>query len=119
MTSRPFAGSLLQDLDLDKEQFLDLLTLAAQLKRDKRHGTELPQLRGRNLVLLFEKNSTRTRAAFEVAAHDQGAQVTYLGPEGTHFGREESVADTARVLGRMYDGIAFRGFSQDTVEQLA
>ena len=119
MTAQPRPGSLLQDLDLDKQQFLDLLTLAARLKRDKQHGDEIPRLRGRNIVLVFQKNSTRTRCSFEVAAHDQGAQVTYLGPEGSHLGREESVADTARVLGRLYDGIAFRGYAQDTVEQFA
>jgi ornithine carbamoyltransferase len=112
-------GSLLRDLDLDKRRILDLLTLAAQLKRDKLHGDEIPRLRGRTIVLVFEKNSTRTRCSFEVAAYDQGAQVTYLGPEGSHLGREESVADTARVLGRLYDGIAFRGYAQDTVEQFA
>jgi ornithine carbamoyltransferase len=112
-------GSLLRDLDLDKRRILDLLTLAAQLKRDKLHGDEIPRLRGRTIVLVFEKNSTRTRCSFEVAAYDQGAQVTYLGPEGSHLGREESVADTARVLGLLFDGIAFRGYAQDTVEQFA
>lgn len=119
MTSRHHPGTLLQDLDLNKQQFLDVMTLAAQLKRDRQHGDEVPRLRGKNIVLVFEKNSTRTRCAFEVAAHDQGGQVTYLGPEGSHLGREESVADTARVLGRMFDGIAFRGYAQDTVEQFA
>jgi ornithine carbamoyltransferase len=118
MASERHRGSLLRDLDLDKQQFLDLVARARKLKNDKLHGTESPRLRGRNLVLVFEKNSTRTRCAFEVAAHDQGAQVTYLGPEGSHIGREESIADTARVLGRMYDGIAFRGYEQSTVEQL-
>jgi ornithine carbamoyltransferase len=112
-------GSLLRDLDLDKRQFLDLLTLAARLKRDNLHGDEIPLLRRKTIVLVFEKNSTRTRCSFEAAAYDQGAQVTYLGPEGSHLGREESVADTARVLGRLYDGIAFRGYAQDTVEQFA
>jgi ornithine carbamoyltransferase len=119
MTPRPHPGSLLRDLDLDKQQFLDLLALAAQLKRDKRHGDEIPRLAGKNIVLVFEKNSTRTRCSFEVAAYDQGGRVTYLGPDGSHLGREESVADTARVLGRMFDGIAFRGYAQDTVEQFA
>ena len=120
MTSRRHPGSLLQDLDLDKQQFLDLVAQAAQLKtRQAARRRRSPRLRGRNIVLVFEKNSTRTRCAFEVAAHDQGAQVTYLGPEGSHIGREESIADTARVLGRMYDGIAFRGYAQSTVEQLA
>jgi ornithine carbamoyltransferase len=112
-------GSLLRDLDLDKKQIVDLLSLAAQHKNDKQRGNEIPRLHGKTIVLVFEKNSTRTRCSFEVAAHDQGAQVTYLGPEGSHLGREESVADTARVLGRMYDGIAFRGYAQDTVEQFA
>jgi ornithine carbamoyltransferase len=112
-------GSLLRDLDLDKRQILDLLTSAAQLKRDRLHGDEIPQLRGRNIVLVFEQNSVRTRCAFEVAVHDQDGRVAYLGPEGSRLGREESVADTARVLGRMFDGIAFRGDAQETVEQLA
>ncbi len=112
-------GSLLRELDLDKKQFLDLLDLAAELKRAKRDGTERARLTGKNIALVFEKNSTRTRCAFEVAAHDQGAHVSYLGPEGSHIGREESIRDTARVLGRMYDGIEFRGFQQQTVEELA
>ncbi|NMO57537.1 ornithine carbamoyltransferase [Actinoplanes sp. TBRC 11911] len=119
MGVRTHPNSLLQDLDLDKEQFQDLLTLAAQLKQEKLHGDEVERLGRQNIVLVFEKNSTRTRCAFEVAANDQGARVTYLGPEGSHLGREESVADTARVLGRMYDGLAFRGNTQDTVEQFA
>ncbi|MEO8888462.1 MAG: ornithine carbamoyltransferase [Jatrophihabitantaceae bacterium] len=112
-------GSLLKELDLDKSQFLALITRAAALKRTKIDGTEQPQLSGRNIALIFEKSSTRTRCAFEVAAHDQGAHVTYLGPDGSHIGKEESIADTARVLGRMFDGIEFRGFAQETVEQLA
>lgn len=112
-------GSLLKELDLDKAQFLALITRAAQLKQDKAYGTERRLLTGRNIALVFEKSSTRTRCAFEVAAHDQGAHVTYLGPDGSHIGREESIRDTARVLGRMFDGIEFRGFAQDTVEQLA
>ncbi|MDP9845541.1 ornithine carbamoyltransferase [Streptosporangium lutulentum] len=119
MTSQRHPGSLLQDLDLDRSQFLDLVTLAGQLKEDKARGTETPRLGGAGIALVFEKNSTRTRCAFEVAAHDQGAHVTYLGPDGSHIGRDESIADTARVLGRMYDGIAFRGYSQATVETLA
>ena len=119
MTPRPRAGSLLQDLDLDKKQLLDLLTLAGQLKRDKEHGDEMPRLRGKSIVLVFEERSTRTRCSFEVAAHDQGAQVTHLGPEGPRLGREESVADTARVLGRLFDGIAVRGHTQETAEQFA
>jgi ornithine carbamoyltransferase len=112
-------GSLLRDLDLDKQEILGLLALAAQLKHDRLHNDEIPRLHRRNIALVFEKNSTRTRCAFEVAARDQGGQVTYLGAEGSHLGREESVADTARVLGRMFDGIAFRGYAQDTVEQFA
>jgi len=84
-----------------------------------RAGVEKPRLTGRNIALIFEKSSTRTRCAFEVAAHDQGAHVTYLGPAGSHIGREESVPDTAQVLGRMFDGIEYRGFAQETVEQVA
>jgi ornithine carbamoyltransferase len=112
-------GSLLKELDLDKKQFLDLVGLAAELKLAKHEGTERARLIGKNIALVFEKNSTRTRCAFEVAAQDQGAHVTYLGPEGSHIGHEESIRDTARVLGRMYDGIEFRGFRQDSVEELA
>ncbi|MFE2422697.1 ornithine carbamoyltransferase [Streptomyces hokutonensis] len=112
-------GSLLKELDLDKEQFLALVARAARLKQDKADGTQHRRLTGRNIALVFEKSSTRTRCAFEVAAHDQGAHVTYLGPDGSHIGHEESIRDTARVLGRMFDGIEFRGFAQDTVEQLA
>ena len=92
---------------------------ASLLKYAKVAGTEKKILTGKNIALVFEKNSTRTRCAFEVAAHDQGAHVTYLGPEGSHLGCEESVADTARVLGRMFDAIEFRGFAQDSVEVLA
>ncbi len=117
--SAPVRGSLLKESDLCAADFLDLVNLAAHLKSMKRGGTEVPQLLGRTIALIFEKASTRTRCAFEVAAFDQGAHVTYLGPEGSHLGREESVRDTARVLGRMYDGIEFRGFAQDTVEELA
>lgn len=112
-------GSLLKELDLDKAGFLALITAAGQLKAARANGSERPRLTGRNIALVFEKSSTRTRCAFEVAAHDQGAHVTYLGPEGSHIGREESIADTARVLGRMFDGIEFRGFAQETVEELA
>ena len=113
------SGSLLKELDLDKAQFLALIARAVDLKRAKAEGTERAELAGKNLALIFEKNSTRTRCAFEVAAADQGAHTTYLGPDGSHIGREESIPDTARVLGRMFDGIAFRGFAQATVEQLA
>jgi ornithine carbamoyltransferase len=119
MTTRRHPGSLLKELDLDKEEFLSLLDLARELKNAKAQGTEIPQLAGRNIALIFEKASTRTMCAFEVAAYDQGAHVTYLGPSGSHIGGSESIADTARVLGRMFDGIEFRGFAQASVEQLA
>ena len=119
MKSSRHPGSLLKELDLHKAEFLCYLDTAASLKRAKRDGSEAAELAGRNIALVFEKSSTRTRCAFEVAAHDQGAHVTYLGPEGSHIGREESIRDTARVLGRMFDGIEFRGFAQDAVEQLA
>ena len=112
-------GSFLQETDLEPKEFLALLDLAAELKAEKREHREVLRLVGKSIALVFEKNSTRTRCAFEVAAHDQGAHATYLGPDGSHFGREESVADTARVLGRMFDGIAYRGFAQETVEELA
>ncbi len=118
-TTNRHPGSLLKTLDLDKAQFLALTTLAAELKVAKADATERPQLTGKNIALIFEKSSTRTRCGFEVAAADQGAHTTYLGPEGSHIGREESIADTARVLGRMFDGIEFRGFTQDSVEELA
>ncbi|MFI6294702.1 ornithine carbamoyltransferase [Nonomuraea sp. NPDC050790] len=111
--------SLLTVTDLGREGFHKLLDLAAELKEAKRDGRERPVLTGRNIALVFGKDSTRTRCAFEVAAYDQGAHVTYLGPSGSHLGREESVADTARVLGAMFDGIEFRGFGQETVEELA
>ncbi|MET9633246.1 ornithine carbamoyltransferase [Lentzea sp. NPDC006480] len=112
-------GSLLKELDLTKEKFLDLVSQARGLKRAKASHTEHPRLKGKNIALVFEKSSTRTRCAFEVAAHDQGAHVTYLDPTGSHMGREESIPDTAKVLGRMFDAIEFRGFAQDTVETLA
>ena len=118
MTTR-HPGSLLQETDLDKTQFLALIASAARLKAAKAAGTEQARLAGRNIALIFEKSSTRTRCAFEVAAHDQGAHVTYLDPAGSHLGRKESVPDTAQVLGRMFDGIEFRGYRQETVEQLA
>ena len=96
-----------------------MLDLARDLKRAKYAGTEQPKLKGKNIALIFEKTSTRTRCAFECAAYDQGAHVTYLGPSGSQIGVKESMADTARVLGRMYDGIEYRGFKQETVEELA
>lgn len=96
-----------------------LLKLAADLKAAKYAGTEQPRLQGKDIALIFEKNSTRTRVGFEVAAYDQGARVTYLGPTGSHIGHKESVKDTARVLGRIYDAIEYRGFGQSVVDQLA
>ena len=96
-----------------------LLQLAAELKAAKYAGTEQPRLSRRNIALIFEKDSTRTRTGFEVAAYDQGAHVTYLGPAGSHIGHKESMKDTARVLGRMYDAIEYRGFGQKLVEELA
>ena len=101
------------------EEIEFLVRLAAQLKQAKYSGTEQPMLKGKNIALIFEKASTRTRCAFEVAAHDQGADVTYLGPSGSHIGHKESMKDTARVLGRMYDAIEYRGFHQSVVEELA
>ncbi|GAB2475876.1 ornithine carbamoyltransferase [Jatrophihabitans fulvus] len=112
-------GCLLKEVDLTRPEFLGLVALAARLKAEKREGREVPTLRGRSIALVFEKNSTRTRCAFEVAAYDQGAHVTYIGPDGSHLGIKESARDTARVLGRMYDGIEYRGFAQTTVEELA
>src|SRR5436305_2114187 len=111
--------SFLKELDFDPADWRFLLDLAAQLKRAKFTGNELPRLRGRNLALIFEKTSTRTRCAFEVAAHDQGAHVTFLDPVSSQLGHKESIADTARVLGRFYDGIEYRGFAQENVQTLA
>jgi len=111
--------SFLKELDFTVAEWESLLALAAGLKEDKHRGTETQRLAGKNLALIFEKASTRTRCAFEVAAHDQGAHVTYLDPSGSHLGHKESAADTARVLGRMYDGIEYRGFQQSTAETLA
>ncbi len=106
-------------LDFTPEEIKFLLKLAADLKAAKYGGYEQPRLQGKNIALIFEKTSTRTRCAFEVAAYDQGAHVTYLGPEGSQIGHKESMKDTARVLGRMYDAIEYRGFSQEIVEELA
>ncbi len=110
--------NFLKEIDFTKDEFVFMLKLAAELKAAKYGGYEQPRLRGKNIALIFEKTSTRTRCAFEVAAHDQGAQVTYLGPEGSQIGIKESMKDTARVLGRMFDGIEYRGFTQETVEIL-
>ncbi|MBU8893475.1 MAG: ornithine carbamoyltransferase [Bacteroidales bacterium] len=104
--------------DFTPKEIKFLLDLSADLKEAKYTGTEQPRLTGKNIALIFEKASTRTRCAFEVAALDQGAHVTYLGPSGSQIGKKESMADTARVLGRMYDGIEYRGFGQDIVEEL-
>lgn len=109
----------LKELDFTPEEMKFLLNLSADLKKAKYTGTEVQRLKGKNIVLLFEKDSTRTRCAFEVAALDQGAHVTYLGPSGSQMGKKESMKDTARVLGRMYDGIEYRGYGQNIVEELA
>ncbi|MFC8514761.1 ornithine carbamoyltransferase [Streptomyces sp. NPDC057257] len=109
----------LKELDFTREEFLGLVELAAELKAAKKAGTETRYLTGKNIALIFEKTSTRTRCAFEVAAADQGASTTYLDPSGSQIGHKESVKDTARVLGRMYDGIEYRGHGQGVVEELA
>jgi ornithine carbamoyltransferase len=110
--------NFLKLLDFTPQEIKFLLDLAIDLKKAKYAGTEQPRLQGKNIALIFEKASTRTRCAFEVAALDQGARVTYLGPEGSHIGKKETMKDTARVLGRMYDGIEYRGFGQAIVEEL-
>ena len=111
--------SFLKLLDFTPEEINYLLDLAAELKQAKKNGTEKQTMKGKNIALIFEKTSTRTRCSFEVAAYDQGAHVTYLGPTGSQIGIKESMKDTARVLGRMYDGIEYRGFAQKTVEELS
>jgi ornithine carbamoyltransferase len=111
--------SLLTVQDLTQREFYELIDLARDLKRAKRERTERPYLKGKVICLIFEKTSTRTRCAFEVAAYDQGAHVTYLDPHASQMGHKESVKDTARVLGRMFDAIEFRGFSQAAVEEIA
>lgn len=111
--------SFLKLLDFKPEEIGYLLDLAEALKKAKYSGTEQQMLKGKNIALIFEKSSTRTRCAFEVAALDQGAHVTYLGPAGSQIGQKESMRDTARVLGRMYDGIEYRGYGQEIVEELA
>jgi ornithine carbamoyltransferase len=110
--------SLLKETDLSAQEFRYLVEQADRLRASKRLGQRGHALAGRNIVLIFEKTSTRTRSAFEVAAHDEGAHVTYLGPQDSQLGRKESVKDTARVLGRMFDGIEFRGSAQEAVEIL-
>lgn len=111
--------SFLKLLDFEKRDIVYILDLARDLKRAKYTGNEIQRLRGKNIALIFAKASTRTRCAFEVAAYDQGANVTYLDPAGSHLGKKESIKDTARVLGRMYDAIEYRGHAQQVVEELA
>jgi ornithine carbamoyltransferase len=111
--------NFLKLLDFTPEEIRFLLDLSFELKKAKYSGTEQPRLQGKNIALIFEKSSTRTRCAFEVAAHDQGAHVTYLDPVSSQIGHKESVKDTARVLGRMFDGIEYRGHGQEIVDQLA
>ncbi|MDX1418059.1 MAG: ornithine carbamoyltransferase [Candidatus Promineifilaceae bacterium] len=111
--------SFVKLLDFTPAEIRFLLKLSADLKAAKYGGYEQQRLKGKNIALIFEKSSTRTRTAFEVAAYDQGANVTYLGPSGSHIGHKETMKDTARVLGRTYDGIEYRGFAQATVEELA
>src|SRR4051812_14817843 len=105
--------------DYSSQELLYLLDLAAELKAAKREGREEQKLVGKEIALIFEKDSTRTRCAFEVAAYDQGAHVTFLGPGGSHMGHKETVKDTARVLGRMYDALEFRGFHETAADELA
>lgn len=112
---RPF----LREIDFTPAEWLSLIDLAAELKVAKKNGTEVQHLKGRNIALIFEKTSTRTRCSFEVAAFDQGAHTTYLDPSGSQMGHKESTADTARVLGRMFDGIEYRGDEQEKVEVLS
>src|ERR1700756_3329249 len=111
--------SFLKEIDFEPAELRYLLRLAEALKMAKYAGTEVQRLGGKEIALIFEKTSTRTRSAFEVGAYDQGAHVTYLDPSGSQLGHKESIADTASVLGRMYDGIEFRGNSQSDVEELA
>ena len=106
-------------LDFTPREIRFLLDLSRDLKRAKYGGYEQPRLKGKNIAIIFEKSSTRTRVAFEVAAYDQGAHVTYLGPSGTQIGHKESMKDTARVLSRIYDAIEYRGFGQEIVDELA
>ncbi len=111
--------NFLKLLDFSPEEITCLLDLAAELKEKKKQGVPMDTLRGKNVALIFEKTSTRTRCSFEVAAHDLGMGTTYLDPSGSQIGKKESIADTARVLGRMYEGIEYRGFGQEIVEELA
>jgi ornithine carbamoyltransferase len=111
--------SFLNLADFTPDEIVQMIDLAAELKAEKKERRETQHLVGREIALIFEKDSTRTRCAFEVAAYDQGAHVTYIGPGGSHMGHKETVKDTARVLGRMYDAIEYRGFSEETVDELA
>ena len=104
-------------LDFTPKEMKFMLDLAVDLKKAKYAGTEQQKLKGKNIALIFEKASTRTRCAFQAAAYDQGAHITYLGPTGSQMGKKETMKDTARVLGRMYDGIEYRGFGQEIVEE--
>jgi len=113
------ARDFLKEIDFSKQELMYLLDLSRDLKRAHYSGTEVPTMKGKNVALIFEKASTRTRCAFEVGAHQQGASVTYLGPDGSHIGHKESIEDTGKVLSRFYDGIEFRGFAQADVEELA
>lgn len=117
--SQLYQRHFLRLLDFTPAEIDHLLTLSAELKRAKKSAQEVQHLKGKNIALIFEKDSTRTRCSFEVAAYDQGANVTYLGPSGSQIGHKESMRDTARVLGRMYDGIQYRGYGQELVETLA
>lgn len=117
--NRLYKRDFLKEADFTPEELCYLLDLAAKLKKAKKERREPQLLKGRNIALIFEKNSTRTRCSFECSAHDQGAHVTYLGPSGTQIGKKESMADTARVLSGFFDGIEYRGFGQDIVENLA
>ncbi len=120
MDNKAWKGnSYLAEKDHSRESLLYLIELAQVLRQERSTGCESPRLKGKRIALIFEKASTRTRCAFEIAAFEQGALTTYLGPTGSHLGKEESVKDTARVLGRMYDAIAYRGFGQNTVEELS
>jgi len=118
MTNNLSGRNFLKEVDFTPLEWRGLLTLSASLKADKAAGRELQHLTGKNIALIFEKTSTRTRCAFEVAAFDQGAHVTYLDSSGSQIGHKESMKDTARVLGRMYDGIQYRGSRQELVETL-
>ena len=119
MSNKLYQRDFLKETDFTPEELTYLLDLAAQLKKAKKARREPKFLADKNVVILFEKDSTRTRCSFEVAAYDQGARITYLGPSGSQMGKKESLADTARVLARFYDGIEYRGFEQARVEALA